>query len=162
MQRPRATSLLSVSAGIVFITGALLPWAQVPGSGVSYTAFRLGMYGPALAVIASGAALVIAGLSGTRWVSLVAMGTVFVAIASQLAAHTDFYQALTNVGQSVGGEAGFGAGFGTIVVFSAAGTAIVAAIAGAQSAEPVAGTTRTRDPGPIGPGRRVPPPGGDE
>lgn len=144
--RVGVASLLSISAGVVLIVGALLPWAQLYGPDRSYTAFQLGMYGTAGAVIVAGVALIVAGLAESAWMSLVAMGGVFVAIFTQLGAHTDLYQALTRLGQVVGGDIGHVGGFGTTVVFAGAATALVAAVAGAVSAEPAVVVTRAHDP----------------
>jgi hypothetical protein len=150
-KRPRAASLLSISAGCVFIIGALLPWAQLYGPDRSYTAFQLGMYGSAGAVIAAGVALIATGLMDSAWTSPIAMGGLFVAIFTQLGAHTALYQALTRLGQTVGGDIGHVGGFGTTVVFAGAATALVTAVAGAISAEPTVVVTPVHDPGEAGP-----------
>jgi hypothetical protein len=134
--RVQAGQLLAIASGSLFIIGAFLPWAQLYDPNKSYTAIQLGLYGPMIVVLVLGAALITGGVIGRGWSAFVAIGAAIAAVIVELAIHPDEYQALTRLGAQVGGDIGHVGGFGTTVIFAAAGLAVIAAVTTAIEAEP--------------------------
>jgi hypothetical protein len=119
VKRWTAGYLMCVSAGVVMIAAAFLPWAgQAPAS--TYGALQLGLVGPFAVSLAGGAALIVSGSLRTVWAALVAFLDTFAVGLMSLAIHSGLDARLPAGINASPGALGHALGFGVWALVSAA------------------------------------------
>ena len=128
--------VLCVSAGVVMILAAFLPWGSTITPPRMYTAIELRFFAPFFATLLMGAALVVVGLLRRSWAAAVAMAGAFGAGIMMLMIHGDLYGRLTAAGAHLGADLGHPYGFGVAVFLANGVLAFAAAVAISVESEP--------------------------
>lgn len=115
----RAGHLILIAAGVTWLAGAVLPWAQVAGFSATYSALQLHMYTGFVVATTAGASLVVVGASARWWAGFVGLGAAFASAICVLAIHADAYIALRVVAPTLAlGEVTHVTGYGVAVLFA--------------------------------------------